>query len=336
MQIFTKNYDIPFNQNKQFRDFFKGNNIAILDIETTGLSPKFCKVILVGIIIISKDNQKLYQIFADSQEEEKDLLLKTKKILEDVDFVITYNGKKFDLPFLKERSSKNKLDFPSLYNLDLYLLAKGFTDLPSFLPNLKQKTVEKLIIPDYKRKDEISGGDSVKLYNQYEVMPSKELLRQILLHNYEDICLLHKLIKLVNLSDFSGFLMKYGFFIKNKKGNPLILTDIKIEKNHLLIEGLLDRKDDFLIFPSIMRDIEGIFRENGEFSLKIYFCEEENSISIIDISKLLSKERLKELSKAPNIYSDYLVVKNKKDINNFSILLFLKAFCEDGFSYEIY
>ena len=47
----------------------------VFDIETTGLSPKFCKVIFIGIFF-NKDNKTIIkQYFAQTEDDEKELLL---------------------------------------------------------------------------------------------------------------------------------------------------------------------------------------------------------------------------------------------------------------------
>lgn len=50
----------------------------VFDIETTGLSPKFCKVILIGILYNFEDKTFIKQFFAESEDEERDLLLAFK------------------------------------------------------------------------------------------------------------------------------------------------------------------------------------------------------------------------------------------------------------------
>ena len=49
------------------------DNHFVFDIETTGLSPRFCKVILIGIVY-NEDNQTIIkQFFALNEDEEKEL-----------------------------------------------------------------------------------------------------------------------------------------------------------------------------------------------------------------------------------------------------------------------
>ena len=70
----------------EFRD-----NAAFLDIETTGLSPEFSIITLVGIL--DRDG---YHSFVYDQN-----LSDLREALEQYDLIVTYNGASFDLPFME-------------------------------------------------------------------------------------------------------------------------------------------------------------------------------------------------------------------------------------------
>ena len=78
-----------------------------------------------------------------------------------------------------------KLSMP--YNLDLYLVLNGHSPIKKFVPNLKQKTVENYMGLWQSRTDEISGAESVELYNTYEKTGREDLESKILLHNSDDV-----------------------------------------------------------------------------------------------------------------------------------------------------
>ena len=60
--------------------------------------------------------------------------------MKSVDYIITYNGRHFDIPFVEKRARKYKIDIGICpYDLDLYLIINGHSELKSVLPNLKQK-----------------------------------------------------------------------------------------------------------------------------------------------------------------------------------------------------
>ena len=52
MKYISENIDIIPEESKALNLYLPNNIFAVLDIETTGLSPAFASVILVGIIIV--------------------------------------------------------------------------------------------------------------------------------------------------------------------------------------------------------------------------------------------------------------------------------------------
>lgn len=177
---------------------------CVVDIETTGLSRQFNKVVLIGILYNSNNSIVLKQFFAERPSEEIDILIEFASILKEFSYVVTYNGAAFDIPFLKERFNANNLNwcFDNIQNIDiLQHLKRERKQLP--LENLKLKTVEAYL--GIYRKDTISGKDSVLLYNEYVKNPSISLEKTILLHNYEDIYYLNKLLKIFDMIDIHTY-----------------------------------------------------------------------------------------------------------------------------------
>ena len=68
---------------------------AYLDIETTGLSPSDCTLTVIGIHTCNSDDGNLIQLVG--KDITKDSLLEA---LKGVDIIYTYNGQRFDLPFI--------------------------------------------------------------------------------------------------------------------------------------------------------------------------------------------------------------------------------------------
>src|SRR3972149_7844728 len=69
---------------------------AYLDIETTGLSPSDCMVTVVGLYICNGDDTRVIQLVG--KDITRDSLADA---LEGVNMLHTYNGSRFDLPFLQ-------------------------------------------------------------------------------------------------------------------------------------------------------------------------------------------------------------------------------------------
>ena len=68
---------------------------AYLDIETTGLSPWQDKITVIGIHICDGTDTKFIQLIGDKITSDNIL-----EALKDTNIIHTYNGSRFDLPFI--------------------------------------------------------------------------------------------------------------------------------------------------------------------------------------------------------------------------------------------
>jgi uncharacterized protein YprB with RNaseH-like and TPR domain len=69
-----------------------------LDIETTGLSGSYSDLTVVGVATACGTQQRFGQLFGDQIQADSVLAL-----LDGIDELYTYNGRRFDLPFIKGR-----------------------------------------------------------------------------------------------------------------------------------------------------------------------------------------------------------------------------------------
>ena len=68
---------------------------AYLDIETTGLSPSCDNITVIGLYLVKGNDNKLVQLVGDDITKES--IIST---LQGVHTIFTYNGHRFDLPFI--------------------------------------------------------------------------------------------------------------------------------------------------------------------------------------------------------------------------------------------
>ena len=173
-------------------------NHFVFDIETTGLSPKYCKVILIGIMYNLNNKTIIKQFFAENEDDENKLLLEFINEIKNFENHITFNGLTFDIPFLNSRFDKHNIDYTLSKDkdIDILKLIKPFKEKLS-LPDCKLKTLERYL--GIYREDTISGKESVDLYNEYLSSKCNNLKDKILLHNYEDIYYLGKIFKIKDI-----------------------------------------------------------------------------------------------------------------------------------------
>jgi uncharacterized protein YprB with RNaseH-like and TPR domain len=146
---------------------------AYLDIETTGLSRNYCEITVIGIGLEKDRKVKVIQLLEDNLTEYHLL-----KVLKGVDEIYTYNGSRFDLPFIKASMGIDlKQEFVHtdlMYDCWKQKLKGGL------------KVVERRI--GIKRKlTGVDGYMAVRLWWQYYNDNDHRALRTLLEYNTEDV-----------------------------------------------------------------------------------------------------------------------------------------------------
>lgn len=215
MKVFTRDYRTTSDFPAPFAEYFEGMRYCVLDIETTGLRRDNGKVILIALLMASDSGIKVLQFLAENHYEEYKVLDAVLEFFEEEkpDYLITYNGASFDIPFLNARLDANFSGCGlNMYDFDLYRFIKLGTDLKSRIGSLSQKSVENYygILED--RGDSISGRQSVIMFDEYSLTGNSTLEKIILTHNREDVLHLHRLmhLALADVDDMDSALASYG------------------------------------------------------------------------------------------------------------------------------
>jgi hypothetical protein len=177
----TWSYEPKFNEFQYFTE-----NTLLYDIETTGLSKRFHQVYLIGCCMRKGDQIIIRQFFAESAAQEADILREFLQLASSFPRCITFNGLRFDEPFLKSRMSQLGLDGACLpsEHLDLYRECHRLKNLLR-LTSCKQKNIEEFL--GIHRKDPYDGGTLIARYQAYCMAPDPVTEQDLLLHNYEDV-----------------------------------------------------------------------------------------------------------------------------------------------------
>lgn len=325
MKTITNNIQLSAYYSKLFDMYFGGKSFAVFDIETTGLSPANSKVVLTGILKVDEKGQALVQqFFADQNDDEKNVILATMDALKGVDYVITYNGRHFDMPFMTKRAEKHGLKFPDIYNLDLYLLISGYAPFKEVLPGLKQKNIEAYMGIAISRDDEISGKESVELYNRYMETKRFELEKKILLHNHDDIIQLYKILPIIERLDLHKALFKRGF-----PAGRFLIDQISIKNKELHVKARqLHDAIDYISFPTETAPYMLMMNSSdGSVDLSIP-CECTSGNIYLDARAILRSASMK-LDRLPAVVDGYLILSQKNQFNELEINAFLKIFFEE-------
>ena len=88
--------------------FFQKYNFTpvFYDIETTGLSRNSTYLYLIGAVGIEDETWNFYQWMAENASEEEKILRIFSQFLQQCDLLISYNGERFDQPYLEARYEK--------------------------------------------------------------------------------------------------------------------------------------------------------------------------------------------------------------------------------------
>lgn len=177
-------------------------DVLFLDIATTGIRRADSRVYLIGCICRQQDEWQLTQWFDDTGLEEKNVLFSFLIFCSRFKYIISYNGNRFDLPFLRVRIEVNGLQdaaagFLSMSSIDLYGYIAPYRHLLG-LPDYRQQTVEAAIGTG--RTELMDGKELVEIYKKYVALPSSGLMEKLTLQNEADVS---GLLSLLPLSAFS-------------------------------------------------------------------------------------------------------------------------------------
>ncbi|MCR5666979.1 MAG: ribonuclease H-like domain-containing protein [Eubacterium sp.] len=204
MRIFhTKK--VTNKKNSYFEKHFF-NKPVFYDIETTGFSRDYHMIYMIGIGQIEDNHITSTQLLAEQEQDEPVILREFFKRIAGSDLLISYNGKRFDLPFILARAKKFDIPLPSTLppELDLYLEAKPIFRFLS-VPDQKLKTMERFF--HISREDQMSGKELIEVFKNYQQKHDEKSEQLLLCHNAEDILNLPDLMQLLTLKE--AFQMDY-------------------------------------------------------------------------------------------------------------------------------
>lgn len=326
MRIIEEYIGGSFYSSPIFDEYFGGLDIVVADIETTGLSPKSSAVVLGGAVFEEDSGRKAVQFFGDTIDDEAELLQRYVKLLSRADVIVTYNGQRFDIPFLMHRMKKHGIDtapLEKLYSVDMYRILKYHSHLPEILPNMKQKTIEVFLGDSESRTDEIDGAQSVKLYREYVRSTGArrgEILDYILLHNRDDIVRLSDMMRIIKTLDLHEIMYSSGFPMTIAE-NDIHIEKIKIANGKLTAEGSVKgRTSGYTCFNDNVT-LE-IGRNDGSLKLEI-FCDEVSGHTVADL-RLIGAD-VQPLCSLGGYESGYLILKSGKGVRHHEVNLLVRT-----------
>lgn len=283
------------------------NKMIFLDIETTGFTAHSSSLYLIGCVVYDHDHFNSVQWFAESKEDEKNVLSAFAEFLKNYEFLIHYNGNHFDIPYLAQKMKQYEIDCPleSMQGLDLYRRIAPYRNFLK-LPNCKQKTIETYL--GILRDDLMDGGELIGVYLTYLERPEKEMLDLLLLHNAEDIRgmveilpilayvdLFHKPVTVTKVqanhyTDYQGN-EQHEIVMKLKLPTPLPIQ-VSNYANHCFFSGL--EQTATLKVPLITCELKYFYSNYKEY----YYLPQEDVALHRSVASFVDKDHRKTVTAA--------------------------------------
>ena len=199
----TFKYNFPYNKDE----------IAFFDIETTGLSPKVSSLYLIGLMYFDDetDSWTLTQWFADNYKSESEILTSFLSLLEKYKHLYHFNGKTFDIPYIRNKCLKHNITITE----EVDKILNESTDILAYIRPLKKPLVlEKANQTSLERwlgvirDDTYDGGQLISVYSEYmqkKIISPNESTRLeeiLLLHNHDDIAQMLNVCSIISYYDF--------------------------------------------------------------------------------------------------------------------------------------
>jgi uncharacterized protein YprB with RNaseH-like and TPR domain len=171
-----------------------------IDTETSGLvMGTGTYVFLIGAGFYSEEGFRLYQFFIREYAEEPAMLYLISSLLERFDWIVSFNGKRFDVPLLRTRFILNQIhcQIDALGHLDLLFPSRRLWNLR--LENCRLVTLERELFQVIRTGD-VPGEDIPRLYFEFLKTGNARLISPIFYHNAQDILSLTALLGRIAVS----------------------------------------------------------------------------------------------------------------------------------------
>lgn len=269
-------------------------NILFFDAETTGLSGGAgTRAFLIGLGYFKGDDFKVQQYFMADYPAEADFLEQLFPAFQKADLIVSYNGKSFDVPLLRDRFAFYGLQWEVPAQLDLLTFSRRLWRQQ--LASCDLGTIEKEILT-IKRGLDIPGAQIPEIYFRFLDKGDFYPLRPVFSHHEQDIhslALLSLQIEKIMQSPLDYTDYSYYGLIK-------IFEDFGLlqKKQHLLCEAELTEQGRPAYMLSLLLKQQKMWPR--ALSLWQNLAEQGDLKAYVELAKYY-EHRIKDLTKALQI-----------------------------------
>lgn len=185
-----------FSDARTMRNSVRNGGIApedllCIDLETCGFSD--VPVFLVGTMISLVDGWELVQWLAPDPSAEPELISRCFELLRRKQVWVSFNGKSFDIPFLRRRSRLHDQVFPeNAQHVDL--LHEIRRRWRGQLPDCRLATVERRLLGRSRLAGDIPGREVPDRYYDFVQTGERRWIEPVVEHNRRDVAMLAALL----------------------------------------------------------------------------------------------------------------------------------------------
>ena len=161
-----------------------------VDIETCGFAGT--PVFLIGMMRIDENDFHFELLLARNYVEESAIICRFVECLAAAQTIVTFNGKSFDVPFLRERAAVHRIAWAD-EKPHLDLLHEARRAWKDALPDCKLQTLEAYVLARSRRGD-IPGAEIPAAYHEFVQTGDARQLADILHHNVLDLTTMGQLV----------------------------------------------------------------------------------------------------------------------------------------------
>lgn len=145
-----------------WKGFATADKVAFVDIETTGLTPGYDQITVIGLAAVPDSGAVATAFVAGKPQPGDEALDRFREAIKAYHLVITYNGTSFDVPFIERsfRDSNFRFEQP---HLDIMMPARSV----GLLGGLKDMEKQVGIVRPAEIKD-MRGAEAIQLWGQWK------------------------------------------------------------------------------------------------------------------------------------------------------------------------